>query len=131
MSSIIARTYKDLDLNFTPHPIKKDVNKKTGTNAIVQSLKNLILLNHYEKPFHPEIGSNVRKMLFEPLDPVTANILAQEIKNVVNNFEPRVNLEQVFVKENYDGNGFDVTLEFFMVNVPNPISVSFFLERLR
>lgn len=129
--AITSRTYKDLDLDFTPHPIKKDVNKKTGTNAIVQSLKNLILLNHYEKPFHPEIGSNVRKMLFEPLDPVTANILAQEIKNVVNNFEPRVKLEQVFVKENYDGNGFDVTLEFFMVNVPNPISVSFFLERLR
>lgn len=129
--AITPRIYKDLDLDFTAHPIKKDVNKKTGTNAIVQSLKNLILLNHYEKPFHPEIGSNVRKMLFEPLDPVTANILAHEIKNVVNNFEPRVKLEQVYVKENYDENGFDVTLEFFMVNVPNPVSVSFFLERLR
>lgn len=131
MSSITTRTYKDLDLDFTPHPIKKDVNKKIGVNAIVQSLKDLILLNHYEKPFHPEIGSNVRKMLFEPLDPITANILAQEIRLIINNFEPRVRLEQVYVNENYDGNGFDVTLEFFMVNVPNPISVSFFLERLR
>lgn len=131
MSAITTRTYKDLDLDFTPHPIKKDVNKKIGVNAIVQSLKDLILLNHYEKPFHPEIGSNVRKMLFEPLDPITANILAQEIRLIINNFEPRVRLEQVYVNENYDGNGFDVTLEFFMVNVPNPISVSFFLERLR
>lgn len=125
------RNYKDLDLNFIPHPIKKDVNKKTGTNAVYQALKNLIMLNHYEKPFHPEIGSNVRKMLFEPLDPVTANILAQEIRNVILNFEPRVQLENVFVVENFDGNGFDVTIEFFQKNVPEPITVSFFLERLR
>ena len=74
------RVYKDLDLNFIPHPVKKDVNKKVGVNAIMQSLTNLILLNHYEKPFHPEIGSNVRKMLFEPIDPVVAQILAKEMK---------------------------------------------------
>lgn len=125
------RTYKDLDLDFLPHPIKKDIGKKVDANAIVQSLKNLILLNHYEKPFHPEIGSNVRKMLFEPVDSVTANLLSKEITDVINNFEPRVKLENVRVEENFDGNGFDVTMTFFIVNLPNPISVSFFLERLR
>jgi phage baseplate assembly protein W len=126
-----ARAYKDLDLDFTPHPVKKDINKKTGPNAIVQSLKNLIQTNHYEKPFHPEIGSNVRKMLFEPLDSITANILGREISDVINNFEPRVKLENVYVVENFDGNGFDVTIQFFLENVPEPINLVFFLERLR
>ena len=126
-----SRIYKDLDLNFVPHPVKKDVNKKVGVNAIMQSLTSLILLNHYEKPFHPEIGSNVRKMLFEPIDPVVAKILAKEITDVITNFEPRVDLQNVYVVENTDSNGFDVTIEFFMSNVAEPITVTFFLERLR
>ncbi|CAB4124112.1 COG3628 Phage baseplate assembly protein W [uncultured Caudovirales phage] len=131
MSSITTKTYKDLDLNFIPHPITKDINKKVGVNAVLQSLKNLLFLNHYEKPFHPEIGSNIRKMLFEPIDPVIAGILAKEIQDTITNFEPRVDIRNVYVMENTDGNGFDVTLEFYMVNSPEPITVSFFLERLR
>ena len=131
MSTVNSRLYTDLDLNFIPHPIKKDVNKKTGTNAIIQSLQNLIFLNHFEKPFHPEIGSNVRKMLFENIDPVTSNLLAREIKNVITNFEPRVEVRNVYVFENYDNNGFDVTIEFFIINTAQPITVTFFLERLR
>jgi len=125
------RNYKDIDLDFIAHPITGDINKKTGINAIVQSLKTLLFLNHYEKPFHPEIGSNIRKMLFENIDPVTANILAKEIKITVDNFEPRVSTQNVFVTENYDENGFDVTIEFIIKNTAEPIAVSFFLERLR
>jgi phage baseplate assembly protein W len=126
-----TRNYKDVDLDFIAHPITGDINKKTGINAIVQSLKTLLFLNHYEKPFHPEIGSNIRKMLFENIDPVTANILAKEIKITIDNFEPRVSMRNVFVTENYDENGFDVTLEFIIKNTAEPIAVSFFLERLR
>ena len=125
------RNYKDVDLDFIAHPITGDINKKTGINAIVQSLKTLLFLNHYEKPFHPEIGSNIRKMLFENIDPVTANILAKEIKITIDNFEPRVSTRNVFVTENYDENGFDVTLEFIIKSTAEPIAVSFFLERLR
>lgn len=126
-----ARIYKDLDLAFIPHPIRKDVNKKTGYNAVIQSVKNLVLLSHYEKPFHPEIGSNIRKMLFEPLDPISATIIAREIEDVINNFEPRVDLKDVIVQENIDGNGYDVTVEFFLLNLEEPIIVDLFLERLR
>ena len=126
-----ARIYKDLDLAFIPHPIRKDVNKKTGYNAIIQSVKNLVLLSHYEKPFHPEIGGNIRKMLFEPLDPITANIIAKEIDDVITNFEPRVDLNSIDVVENYDGNGYDVTVTFFLLNTEEPIQTTIFLERLR
>lgn len=126
-----TRIYKDLDLAFIPHPIRKDLNKKTGYNAVIQSVKNLVLLSHYEKPFHPEIGSNIRKMLFEPLDPITATIISREIEDVITNFEPRVDLKDVIVQENIDGNGYDVTVEFFLLNLEEPIIVDLFLERLR
>ena len=126
-----ARIYKDLDLTFKPHPIRKDVSKKTGYNAIIQSVKNLVLLSHYEKPFHPEIGSNIRKMLFEPLDPISATIIAREIEDVITNFEPRVELKDIIVEEDYTNNGFNVTVEFFLLNLEEPIIVDLFLERLR
>ena len=126
-----TRIYKDLDLAFIPHPIRKDVNKKTGYNAVIQSVRNLVLLGHYEKPFHPEIGSNIRKMLFEPLDPISASIIAREVEDVITNFEPRVDLDDVIVQENIDGNGFNVTIKFFMLNSEEPITVDLFLERLR
>ena len=90
-----------------------------------------MLLSHYEKPFHPEIGSNIRKMLFEPLDPITATIISREIEDVITNFEPRVDLKDVIVQENIDGNGYDVTVEFFLLNLEEPIIVDLFLERLR
>ena len=126
-----TRIYKDLDLAFIPHPIRKDLNKKTGYNAVIQSVRNLVLLGHYEKPFHPEIGSNIRKMLFEPLDPISASIIAREVEDVITNFEPRVDLDDVIVQENIDGNGFNVTIKFFMLNSEEPITVDLFLERLR
>ena len=126
-----TRIYKDLDLAFIPHPIRKDLNKKTGYNAVIQSVRNLVLLGHYEKPFHPEIGSNIRKMLFEPLDPISASIIAREVEDVITNFEPRVDLDDVIVQENIDGNGFNVTIKFFLLNSEEPITVDLFLERLR
>jgi phage baseplate assembly protein W len=127
----IAREYKDLDLNFTVHPVKKDINKWTGELAVINSLKNLILLNHYEKPFQPDIGSNVRKLLFENMDIITATALEREIEQVIRNFEPRVNLVATNVLPDFDNNAFSVSLQFNILNRTEPVSVSFKLERLR
>jgi len=71
-ASNVLRVYKDLDLNFKVHPIKKDLNKTIGENAIINSVKNLLLTGHYERPFQPYLGSNITKLLFEPLDALTA-----------------------------------------------------------
>src|SRR6185312_12306460 len=102
----------------------------TGIQAVVQSLMNLVQLNHYEVPFHPEIGGNVRKLLFENVDPITANLLSEEIKNVISNFEPRVQVIAVLVEATED-NGYQVTLQFYVVNNVEPIQISLFLERIR
>jgi phage baseplate assembly protein W len=123
--------FSDFALSFQPHPVTGDVVMLVGINSVVQSVMNLVQINHFEVPFHPEIGGNVRKLLFENIDPVTANLLSEEIKNVIANFEPRAQVINVLVEENIDSNGYNVTIQFYVVNNVSPISVSVFLERLR
>jgi phage baseplate assembly protein W len=126
-----ARSFKDLDLSFTVHPIRKDINIYKNEYAVINSVKNLILTNHYERPFQPEIGSNVRRLLFEQVDSVTAAQIERDIVETINNFEPRVKVSKVIAAASPDDNGYKILLEFFIINNPNPITINFFLERIR
>lgn len=125
------RQFKDLDLNFNIHPVRKDVTKHTGEMAVINSMKNLILTNFYERPFQPEVGSNLRKLLFENLDTVTAMAINREINQTIKNYEPRVRIQSTSVKPDYDNNAYSVTIEFTIVNVDRPLSITFLLERTR
>ena len=127
----ISREYRDLDLSFKVHPIKKDINKHIGEYAVVNSIKNLMLLGHYEKPFRPDIGSNLRRLLFEPMDNVTSTTLEREIETVIGNFEPRVSISKIQLIPDFDNNGYGVNLEFYIVNRTDPVTIKFFLERAR
>ena len=127
----IVRDFKDLDLNFNIHPIRKDISKSIGPMAVVNSIKNLILTNHYERPFQPDIGSNVRRLLFENLDNITATTIKDEIERTIVNYEPRALVKAINVTADYDKNGFKVYLEFFIVNQTTPIIINFLLERIR
>jgi phage baseplate assembly protein W len=127
----IVAGYSDLDLNFTIHPVKKDINRYTNETAIVNSIKNLILTNHYERPFRPDIGSNVRRLLFENMDTITATTLEKEIAQTIKNYEPRANISRLNVGPDYENNGFNVYMEFYVINRTNPITINFFLERIR
>lgn len=129
--STISRTYTDLDLNFTAHPVTGDIAKRKGVAAIIGSLRNLLLTSHYERLFQPQIGSNLNKILFEPIDNLSSVTLADEIRLTVSNYEPRVSLQAVDVVPDFDGQKYDVTLTFFMINNPEPITISLFLERVR
>lgn len=131
MASNTSRLYKDLDLNFGINPVTKDVDKKLGDRAIITAVKNLILLNYFEKPFNPSIGSNVRRLLFEPMDAGTGSLLQKEITLTINNYEPRVKLRNVYVQADEDNQGYDVTIEFFLINRIEPVTLNLFLERLR
>src|SRR6056300_1728040 len=126
-----ARTFKDLDLNFNIHPVKKDINTHSNEYAITNSVKNLVLTNHYERPFQPEIGSNLRKLLFDNLDSVTAARIEREIQETIDNFEPRVRTSRVTAVAAPDENGYKLELEFFVINNSSPITINFFLERIR
>jgi phage baseplate assembly protein W len=131
LTTKISRTYKDLDLLFNVHPIKKDINKHIEEIAVINSIKNLILTNHYERLFQPDIGSNVNKLLFENMDIITASALEREIEQTIKNFEPRANIYGVSVLPDYDNNKFSVDMEFLINNQTEPITVTFFLERVR
>lgn len=127
----IVREYRDLDLSFNIHPVKKDINKHVGEMAVINSLKNIISTNHYEKPFNPSFGSNLRRLLFENSNGLTATLIEREISDAIRNYEPRVNLSKVEVFANSEETGFNVSIEFFIVNRTDPISINFFLERVR
>jgi phage baseplate assembly protein W len=127
----VTRQYRDLDLNFTIHPLRKDVNKNLDELAIVNSIKNIVSTNHYEKPFQPDFGSNVRRMLFESLDNITASALEREIEQSITNYEPRVKLLGVKVIPDFDNNGFNVEMQFYILNKSEPVTITFLLERLR
>lgn len=127
----IARQFRDLDLNFTIHPLKKDINKHLDSTAVINAIKNLVLTGHYEKPFNPDYGSNVRKLLFETLDIITASAIEREIKQTIESFEPRVRIIGIAVIPDEENNGFSVRMEFSIVNQTNPVSISFLLERTR
>lgn len=134
MATVITnqtRIFKDLDLNFTIHPVKKDVNKHVGVNAIVNSIKNLVLYNNYERPFNPEFGSNLRRLLFENVDDFTSSLIEREISEIISIYEPRCQVNQVVARSSPDENGFYVELSFFVINLPDPIKITFFLERIR
>jgi|TARA_B100001750_G_C14993515_1_gene343733 phage baseplate assembly protein W len=127
-----SRQYTDLDLFFGRKTTSKDINKVTDVQAVKRSIRNLVLTNHYEKPFHPEIGSGVRGMLFEPMTPITAHILTRKIEDVIKNFEPRARLMGVTALPNLDRNEYECTVTFYVVNTPTElVDLTVFLERLR
>jgi phage baseplate assembly protein W len=126
-----TRNFIDLDLNFAIHPIRKDINTHKAEYAVINSVKNLILTNHFERPFQPEVGSNIRRLLFENVDVILAAQLEREIEETVNNFEPRVQISSIIATPAPDENGYKVIMEFFVINNPDPIKINFFLERIR
>jgi phage baseplate assembly protein W len=127
-----ARQYTDLDLNFTRKNSNSDVNILTDVQAVKRSLRNLVLLNYYEKPFHPEIAGGIRQMLFENITPVVSIIIAKQIEQVIANYEPRARLVSVKAFPDYDRNAYNVVIEFYVVNTPTElVDMSVMLERLR
>ena len=127
-----VRVYKDLALSFEKNDNTKDVIVKKDIEAVKQSVRNLILTNHYERPFHPEIGSNVTAILFEPMNPITANSLTRVIEEVIVNFEPRARLVSVDARPNLDRNAYEVTKSFYIRNIPGElVQLNTLLERSR
>lgn len=123
--------YSDLDLDFLSHPATGDVVKKVGDDAVKRSVRNLILTNFYDRPFRHGIGSNAVKLLFEPANQITANLLKDAILEVIRNYEPRIKVTGLNLIFDYDNNGYNATLEYYIINRPEPLITTIFLERIR
>jgi phage baseplate assembly protein W len=129
--SLITRKYSDFNLDFTAHPVTGDITKKLNENAIAQSIRNLLLTSHYERPFKPQLGSNVKKFLFEPIDNITTSLIQDSIFETLRNYEPRITIQEVVATPNYDDQRYDVSITFFVKNSVEPLTINFFLERVR
>ena len=126
-----SKVFKDLNLDFQQNTATKDIQKITDVESVKRSVRNLLSTNHYEKPFHPEIGSNLRAMLFELMTPQMNHVISKQIENLINNYEPRCRLVQVHTQPMFDRNGYSVQISFMVNNYQEPIIVESFLERLR
>ena len=126
-----SRIYKDLNLDFQQNTATKDIQKIEDVESVKRSVRNLISLNFYEKPFHPEIGSNLRGLLFENITPQISHYMGKQIELLIKNYEPRCKMVEVVNKPNIERNGYSVSVSFYVINTPTPIQVETFLERLR
>jgi phage baseplate assembly protein W len=130
-SQTVTVIYSDLDLDFGRNSVTNDVNILTNVEAVKRSVRNLINTTHFDRPFHPEIGGDVRALLFEPMTPLTALNLQRKVEEVLVNFEPRINLVQVAANPNPDANSYDLNIYFYVVGTTQLVQVQTFLERLR
>ena len=126
-----TRGWSDLDLDFTAHPVTKDIVRKTNVEAVKRAVRNLIRTNKYEKPFHPEIDGGVTRHLFGLSTPYMKHDIELAVRNCLKNFESRVIVDDVRVSGDLDKNGFNVSIFFTVINSPEPIEVRLFLERIR
>jgi|TARA_B110000858_G_scaffold7236_1_gene7804 phage baseplate assembly protein W len=126
-----SRPFRDIDLDFGRNAITNDVNVVEDVIAIKRSVRNLIQTNFYERPFQPELGCGIRELLFEPFTPMTKVFLQRKIEEVLINYEPRIQLQNVAVDDDQDNNRLVVDIYFYVVGVPGPQQVSTFLQRVR
>jgi phage baseplate assembly protein W len=127
----ISKLYSDIDFTFTKKPVVGDVALSYDQQAVIRSIRNLLLTNHFERPFNPQLGSNIDGLLFELTTPLTASLLENEIRTTIQNFEPRARLNEVTVTASEDQNSYNVYLSFYVENATLPTTVTLLLERNR
>jgi phage baseplate assembly protein W len=131
MADTLKKIYSDIDFTFTKRPGVGDVAISYDSQAVVRSIRNLLLTRHFEKLFNPSIGSNLDALLFENASSLTAANIETEISNVINNFEKRANLVKVGVKAMPDSHAYEVAITFYIENATTPTTVNLILERNR
>jgi phage baseplate assembly protein W len=126
-----SQLYADLPLSFIPHPNSKDIRPLTDINAVKQAVKNLVLSNFVDRPFHPELGGNITRLLFEPANKFTAAVLRDEVIRLLQKREPRVRDIKCEVQLDEEYNRLLVTITFTVKTTQQNTEVSFYLDRIR
>ena len=127
----LSKIYSDIDFTFTKKPVTGDVALSYDEQAVIRSIRNLLATRHYERPFNPNLGSNLDTLLFEMVSPLTSVAIQQEIRNTIDNYEPRATVNTVTVSALPDQNAYNVTLSFYIENATSPTTVTLLLERNR
>jgi phage baseplate assembly protein W len=113
----VSKPFKDISATFQSNPLNSDIIALKNENAISRSIRNLILTKLGDKPFQPDLGSEVYESLFETLDQITASSIQQQIENTIIKYEPRIDLKDVLVKANIPNNAFDVLINYEIIGI--------------
>ena len=127
----ITKIYSDIDFTFTKKPVVGDVALSYDAQAVIRSIRNLLLTRHYERPFNPDLGSNLDALLFENISPLSASAIEKEIQTVIENYENRASMKDIVVTSKPDQNAYEVSLTFYIENATLPTTVTLLLERNR
>lgn len=125
------KQFRDLDLSFRINPFTKDLYLKTDEEAIKTAIKNLIKTKNFERPFHPEIGTQIHSLLFENNSAAVNIAMQRTIVDAIETYEPRVRIVNVSVKETPDMNDYEVNIVFTFKNIDKPITITTLLSRVR
>jgi phage baseplate assembly protein W len=127
----LSKIYSDIDFTFTKKPVVGDVALSYDSQAVIRSIRNLLLTRYYERPFNPDLGSNLDTILFENFSSISSSLIENEIKVIINNYEPRATIDQVVVSPGPDMNTYSVYLSFYIENATQPTTITLLLERNR
>jgi len=127
----LQKIYSDIDFTFTKKPVTADVALSYDEQAVIRSVRNLLSTKNFERPFNPDLGSNMDALLFENISTATSISIQKEIETVIQNYEPRATLQKVIVSPYTDKNAYNVTLSFYIENATLPTTVTLLLERNR
>ena len=128
----ISRGFKDLSASFQTNPLSNDLIALKNESAIARSVRNLVLTGQGERPFQPVLGTGVSRLLFENMDKLTASAIRSELRTTIENYEPRVEINEILVTADFERNAFDVTLQNFIIGMDVPEQeLTFALEPTR
>ena len=128
----LSRGFKDLSASFQTNPLSNDLIALKNESAIARSVRNLVLTAQGERPFQPVLGTGVSRLLFENMDKLTASAIRSEIRTTIENYEPRVEINEIIVEADFERNAFDVTLQYFIIGMDVPEQeLTFALEPTR
>ncbi len=113
----VSKGFKDISASFQVNPLNDDLIPLMNANSIARSIRNLVFTSRGDVPFNPVLGSRVSELLFEPMDQITSTALREEIRDTIDNFEPRVRLEEVEVKPDYDEGQYDIIINYIIIGI--------------
>ena len=116
----LSRGFKDLSASFQTNPLSNDLIALKNESAIARSVRNLVLTGQGERPFQPVLGTGVSRLLFENMDKLTASAIRSELRTTIENYEPRVEINEIIVEADFERNAFDVTLQYFIIGMDVP-----------
>ena len=130
-TTVQDQIYSDFLTDMVPHPVSKDVLRFVNEQAVIRSIKNLVLTDQGERLYQPDLGSNIKRMMFEPMVESTAEILSQYIQETIDVYEPRAKVLDISVVPDYNNNLYAVTLSFMIINKEDPVTLNITLDRVR